>query len=368
MGDKYKKIKIAYCVSGLAGGVCKVIANYMKHMPDDYTVDIITQNITSEKYRELYEKLGFNIILVPSKSESIFRNMRTLYKLMQSQKYDIVHAHMTLTNCFPLFVASLCGVKIRVSHSHMAGNATFKSKLLAFLSCKVATDYFACGEEAGRYLYGNHKFQIINNAIELDKYYANDRIRKSQREKLEISENTIVVGHVGRFTYQKNHKKIIDIFAGYNKINPNSILLLVGKGEMYQEIKKIVSERGLGEKVIFTGIVDDVYNIIQAMDLFLLPSFYEGLCLAAVEIQACGIPCLFSNRVAYETKINDNVDFFSLDDSRDAINKKINKLLSMGRLVESAKFAQRGFDIQVEANKLDDFYKRRIKDEYMERT
>lgn len=363
-----RKIKIAYCVSGLAGGVCNVIANYMKHMPDDYKVDIITQNITSDKYRELYEKLGFNIVLVPSKSESILGNMHALYKLMRTKKYDIVHAHMTLTNCFPLFVAGLCGIKIRISHSHMAGKTTIKSKLLSFLSCRMATDYFACGENAGKYLYGSHEFQVINNAIELDKYSPNGIIRKRQREKFGINEETTVLGHVGRFTYQKNHEKIIDIFEKYNKINPDSVLLLVGGGEKYQEITRIVSERELNDKVIFTGIIDDVYNVIQAMDLFLLPSFYEGLCLAAVEIQACGIPCLFSDCVANETQINPNVDFFSLDDSSDVINTKINKLLAMERQIDKAKFAQRGFDIQVEAAKLDKFYKRRMKDEYMEHT
>lgn len=129
--------------------------------------------------------------------------------------------------------------------------------------------------------------------------------------------------------------------------------------------------RNLGmnnDKVVFTGIIDDAYNVIQAMDLFLLPSFYEGLCLAAVEIQACGIPCLFSDCVANETQINPNVDFFSLDDSSDVINTKINKLLAMERRIDKAKFAQRGFDIQVEAAKLDKFYKRRMKDEYMEHT
>ena len=363
-----KKIKIAYCVSGLAGGVCNVIANYMKYMPDDYAVDIITQNITSEKYRESYEKLGFNIVLVPSKSESILGNICALYKLMQSQKYDIVHAHMTLTNFFPLFVAGLCGIKIRVSHSHMAGKITIKSKLLSFLSCKVATDYFACGENAGKYLYGCREFQIINNAIELDKYSPNAETRKIQRNKLGINEETTVLGHVGRFTYQKNHERIIDIFGKFNKINPDSVLLLVGGGEKYQEITRIVSEKKLKDKVIFTGIIDDVYNVIQVMDLFLLPSFYEGLCLAAVEIQAGGIPCLFSDRVAYETKINQNVEFFSLNESNDVINTKIKKLLAMDRQIDKESFAQRGFDIRVEASKLDQFYKRRMKDEYMERT
>lgn len=363
-----KKIRIAYFVSGLAGGVCNVIANYMKHMPDDYIVDIITQNITSDKYRKLYEDLGYNIILVPSKSESVFRNFQAIYKLMKARRYDIVHAHMTLTNCFPLFIASLCGVKIRISHSHMAGKRTIKSIILAFMSRKFATDYFACGEEAGQYLYGKQKFQIINNAIELEKYYPNNEIRNSQREKFGIKDKTIVLGHVGRFTYQKNHKKIIDIFEQYHKKNPDSVLLLVGSGEEYQEIKKMVVDRGISKKVIFTGIINDVYNVIQAMDLFLLPSFYEGLCLAAVEIQACGIPCLFSNCVAYETKVNDNVDFFSLDDDDNLINKKIEKLLAMKRLPAKERFVKRGFDIQAEANKLDIFYKRRVKDGYMERT
>lgn len=359
-----KKIKIAYCVSGLAGGVCNVIMNYIKHMPDDYEITIITQCITSEKYLSLYQQEGFKIIAIPSKSESLYKNIKCLYKELKQEKYDIVHAHMTLTNCFPLFIALLCGVKIRISHSHMACKKSLKSYFLSLLTRVTATDYFACSVDAGKYLYGDRDFIILNNAIDLDKYSPNSETRTKERIKLKVDDDEILIGHVGRFTYQKNHIQLIDIFEAYHNYNSKSKLVMIGSGEELENIKKIVSERKLNDFVIFTGIINDVYKKIQALDLFILPSHYEGLCLAAVEVQACGIPCLFSNNVALETKINNNVFFFSLDDGIDNIIKKIDKTCKEEKIVDRETFKNRGFDIKTEAKKLDIYYKERIKNEF----
>ena len=358
---KNNKIKIAYCVSGLAGGVCNVIMNYLKYMPDDYDITIITQSVASEKYLNLYQDAGYKIITIPSKSESIFKNFKALYKEFKKENYDIVHAHMTLTNCFPLFIALICGIHVRISHSHMACKKNFKSLILSFFTRIMATDYFACGVEAGKYLYGNHNFIILNNAIDLGLYSPDIKKRNKERLELNVAEDEILLGHVGRFTYQKNHVHLINIFEKYHEHNSKSKLILIGSGEELENIKKIVFRKNLEEYVIFTGVINDVYNKIQALDLFILPSYYEGLCLAAVEVQACGIPCMFSDNVSFETKINDNVFFFSLDDDIENIIKMIDKVSSKKQELNEEAFKNRGFDIRSEANKLDIYYKLKIK-------
>ena len=298
-----KKIKIAFIMSGLAGGVGSVILNYFDFMPsDDYEIHIVTQDIKSDKYIEMYESRGFKVIKIPSKKESVVNNISCLMKLMKKNKYDIVHSHMTLTNFFPLVVAKICGVKIRISHSHMAEKHTIKTYILAFLAKIVATDYFACGQDAGKFLFGHSEFTVLKNAIDLEKYTFNYDIRIKERKELGAADDTIIIGHVGRFAKQKNHDFIIDVFSKINSIEPNSILVLVGTGELMEKMRKKVIDLNLQDKVKFLGLIDDVYRKLQAFDLFLLPSLYEGLCIAAVEAQATGVSCLFSDNVARETK------------------------------------------------------------------
>lgn len=357
-----KKIKIAFFVAGLAGGVGSVILNYFDFMPlQDYEVHIITQDIKSQKYIEMYEKRGFKVIKIPSKRESIMHNISCIIKIIKNNHYDIVHSHMTLTNFFPLLIAMVFGVKIRISHSHMAETHTLKTRILAWMSKIVATDYFACGMDAGKFLFGKNRFIVLKNAIDLDKYVFDEGIRKVERKELGANSETLIIGHVGRFAKQKNHDFIIDIFEKINSINSNTMLVLIGTGELMGEIREKVSSLGLEEKVFFLGLIDDVYKKLQAFDLFLLPSLYEGLCIAAIEAQATGVSCLFSDKVSNETKKNSNVDFLPLDYSIDRWVERCYELAKIGRRDCRKLLEEEGYDIKKEALKLDQFYKEKVK-------
>lgn len=171
----------------------------------------------------------------------------------------------------------------------------------------------ACGRDAGKWMFKNDKFQVINNAIDMDKLQFSIHTRNDIRNKYEIGNDCIVFGHVGRFEYAKNHEFLIDIFYEYQKINGNSCLLLLGSGSLFEKIQNKVCKLGIQDKVKFVGVVDNACDFYQAMDVFVLPSFYEGLPFCLVEAQASGLPCLVSDKVTNESYITPNVIELSVD-------------------------------------------------------
>ncbi len=362
MADKKDKIKIAHCLSGLDGGVASVILNYFDHMPlDDYEVDIISQGEPKQLYMDRYGARGFRVCMVPSKKDSLFGNFKALFALMRQRRYHIVHAHMTLTNFFPLFVALLCGTKVRISHSHLASNNTVKSRVLAFLSGMVATDSFACGEAAGKFLFGDSPFTELKNAIDLQEYRFDEETRREEREKLGIGTDERLVGHIGRFSKQKNHEFLIDIFEHLHKKMPDSRLMLIGDGELEGRVREKVCQRGLQDSVIFCGAVNDVTRKLQAMDLCLLPSLYEGLPVVAIEAQAAGLGCVLSESITHEVQLCPNVRFVSLKSGVEKWNDVCVELIGMERQDNTSQLKKAGYDIWQEAERLDAFYRARVK-------
>ena len=181
-------------------------------------------------------------------------------------------------------------------------------------SKKYATDYFACSELAGRWLFGDKTFEqgkvtIINNAIDLDKFKYDEKVRKEKRKELNINDDTLVVGHIGRFVAQKNHTFLIDIFSELHKKEKNSILLLIGQGPLIGEIKQKVETLGISDSVKFLGQRDDVNELYNAMDLFLFPSLYEGLGMVLIEAQANGLPCIASTEVPKNARVSKKISF-----------------------------------------------------------
>ncbi len=359
---KMDKIYIAFCMSGLEGGVSGVIFNYFDHMPrENYEIDIISQGEAKQLYIEKCESRGFHIHMVPSKKESFWGNIKALYNLMHEKKYHIVHAHMTLTNCFPLCVALICGIKVRISHSHLAGYHTISSRILAFLSKIVATDYFACGQDAGKFLFGNAPFIELKNAIDLQEYRCNEDMREQERTNLGIGLNEKVIGHIGRFTRQKNHDFLIDIFECVHSKMPNTKLMLIGDGELEKSIKEKVCTKGLINSVIFCGAIGDVSCKLQAMDLCLFPSLLEGLPLAVIEAQAAGIPCVLSDRISKEVCHSKNVRFESLERGANEWSKVCLALIEGEKCDNLPQLRNAGYDITAEAEKLDKFYRKKLK-------
>lgn len=239
--------------------------------------------------------------------------------------YKVVHMHSSSKNYMILKYAKKYGIPIRIAHSHnidfqtknplkkLIGNL-FKKPLI-----KYATDYFACSKIAGEWLFGediveSDKFRVIHNAIDYDKFKYNDDIRNEIRRKLGFNDSDIVVGHVGRFVTQKNHSFLIDVFYKCYEQNNNYKLLLVGTGELEELIKEKVRSLGIENNVIFAGFQSNVSDYMQAMDLFVFPSLFEGLGLVLVEAQAGGLPCIATYKaIPDEVKINNNFYFTDLN-------------------------------------------------------
>ena len=225
-----------------------------------------------------------------------------------------------------------------------------------------ATDYMCCSELAGRWLFGNKEYDkgnvyLLNNAIDLDKFKYDEKIRSEKRKKLNISDDTLVIGHVGRFVEQKNHRFLIDIFNEIHKQNSNSILLLAGQGPLMEEIKSKVESLGLEKFVIFLGQRNDIDELYQAFDVFCLPSLYEGLPVVGVEAQATGLLCIFSDDMTKETKVLDTTEFLSLKQSAEEwANDIVKKQSKYKRKDVKNIIADNNFDIIFESKKLENKY------------
>ncbi|HOO25406.1 MAG TPA: glycosyltransferase family 1 protein, partial [Clostridiales bacterium] len=227
-------------------------------------------------------------------------------------EYKIIHSHLEATTGIILEAARETDKSVRIAHAHNSSHnrsSVFYHLENLFKDCckrkikNSATDYFACSELAADFLFGRNapERKLIKNAIGGEKYIFSQETRREIRKEFIIEDDTCVIGHVGRFYEQKNHLFLIEVFEKYQRINPSSILWLIGDGKIEEKIRKEVSSRGIEEKVVFWGQRSDVADLMQAMDVFMLPSKHEGLSLALVEAQTAGLPCLVSDRVTTES-------------------------------------------------------------------
>ena len=353
----------------VGGGVESVIMNYYRHL-DHSKVQfdfICDEDSTRIPYDEI-KKLGGRVFLVP-KYQNLPKYLKVLEKLFKENQYRIVHSNINTLSVFPLYAAKKAGVPIRISHSHSTSNPkewkrNFIKNILRPFSKRYATDYFACSEVAGRYLFGNKTFnrgevKIIHNAIDIDKFKFDEVARKKLRKELGIKDSTIVIGHVGRFVQQKNHTFLVDIFKEYHKKNPDSKLLLVGSGPLEDEIKKKVERLGLKDSVLFLGQRDDINKLYSVMDIFCLPSLYEGLPVVGVESQAAGLPIIFSNGVSHEAIISKNAKIVPTQETG-AYIKKMDEITQENKQRALASINE-NMSIKNEAPKLEAIYCRPLK-------
>lgn len=321
---KEEPIRVAQIMGKwLGGGVESVVMNYYKNInKEKIQFDFICDNDSTNIPYKKIEELGGKVILIPPYQKP-FKYHKELKKVLKKEKYKIVHSHLTTMSVFSLFAAKCAGVPVRIAHAHTTTNKkeikkNFLKQILRPFSKVFATDYMCCSEIAGRWLFGNKEYDkgnvyLLNNAIDLDKFKYDENIRKLKRKELHIADNILVIGHVGRFVEQKNHRFLIDIFNEVHNQNNNSILLLAGQGPSMEEIKMKVKSLGLEECVKFLGQRNDINELYQAFDVFCLPSLYEGLPVVGVEAQTSGLLCIFSNDMTKETKILNSTEFLSLN-------------------------------------------------------
>lgn len=306
------------------GGVEAVVMNYYRHMDrNKIQFDFIVDNDSSCPQEQEILSLGGRVIRI-APYQSIIANMRDLKRLFKENDYKIVHAELTTISVFSLAVAKACGVPVRICHGH---NTTCKGEtkknilkyMLRSFSKIFATHYFACSDYAGKWLYGksidkSKRYKIIPNAVDTEKYKFDPEVRETVRKELGI-EDKFVIGHIGRFVYQKNHDFLIDIFSEVYKRNNNAVLLLIGEGALLDDVKAKVHKLALDDVVYFLGARKDANRLYQAFDVFCLPSRYEGLPVVGVEAQIAGLPCVFSSAITKETKFTDYLTFVDLKQS-----------------------------------------------------
>lgn len=343
------------------GGLETMLMNYYRNIDrSKVQFDFIEHRQERSDYDDEIEALGGRIYrvsrLIPW-SRSYRKELKTLFRA--HPEYRIVHVHQDCLSAVALQCAKECGVPVRVAHSHNSTqdkNLKYLFKLFyKRLIPRYATGLFACSMDAGNWMFGGANYQILNNAIPAKQYAFSAEKRSAIRKQLGLS-GKFAVGLVGRFSPQKNHLFLLDIFRAVVDMEPSAMLLLVGDGELREVIKKRIEQLGLRDKVIMTGIRTDISALLQAMDVFVMPSHYEGLSLAVVEAQAAGLPCFISDKVPIECKMTDLVQQLSLSDPAEVWARAILYTKGAERRDTYREIAAAGFDIESNAESLQEFY------------
>lgn len=328
-----EKVKILCVLNALnkCNGIATYVMNYYKYFDHNKVkMDfLVVSDDICEEYKSLVDFYSDNIYICSEFSiKNFFRAKKELNNILSNNRYDIVYCHILYTGYFYFMYAKKFKIEHRILHSH---NTPIKNKnvvkellyrIMSKLAVKSATDYFACSKDAGEYLFKGKEYLVIKNAINLDIYKYNENKRNQVRKLLNIN-NEFLICQVGRFREQKNHKFSVDFFEQLLNVNNNCKLIFVGDGPLENEIKEYVTYKNLKEKVIFLGVRNDVNEILQAMDVFILPSLFEGLGIVAIEAQASSLPCIVSDVVPREVQISDKIEFVSLNNIEEWINKTL---------------------------------------------
>lgn len=343
-------------------GITSVIYNYISNMNrENLQIDFIAYSDINFDLKKQFEGIG-KVRIVPTRKGDFKKYVKGLKKVL-SNKYDVVHIHGNSgTMAIEAVIARIYRVKKIIVHCHSTTcNYPILNKILTPIMKIVSTDFVACSNDAGKWLFKKN-YMVFNNAIDLKKFEYNKVIREKYRKQLDL-ENNFVIGHIGHFREQKNHHFLIDIFKELHKICPEAKLLLVSDGPLFEDIKNKVNKFNLQNDVIFLGRRNDVDKLYQAMDCFVFPSKWEGLGMVLVEAQASGLPCCVSDVVPLEAKCTDIIYYKSLSDNAkewakfiiNIKNKNNNRNISFGDKIRNC-----GFDIKYEAEKLNKLYENNV--------
>ncbi|WP_160722277.1 glycosyltransferase family 1 protein [Bacillus sp. USDA818B3_A] len=282
-----------------------------------------------------------------------------------NNQYQIVHSHLDKMSGLVLREAKKTGIPIRISHSHNTRSeggmvARFYKSLIGSLITPNSTHLVACSNDAAQWLFKEkyHTTTIVKNGIDIDRFKFSTEIRNHVRNELGLDHSTFVLSHVGRFNHQKNHSYLLEIFLEVTKEIPNSVLVLVGDGELRPEIENKIQILNLQDKVKLLGIRSDIPELLQAFDLFIFPSLHEGLPVSLIEAQGSGLPCVISNHISNEVDLGLNlIDYASLANINSWVKKiKLSKILQFKRDGVSEQIIKQGFDIRKTANFIEDYY------------
>lgn len=345
------------------GGIEAFMMNYVRHMDSKVVhIDFAVTGLEKGAYDDELKSLGCKIYRLPKKSKHPIGYQRKLKKVFSTGKYEIIHSHADAMSCWVLKVAKECGIPVRIAHSHNTQHLTtnpIKLQINEFARKKInkyATDRFACSNEAGKWLFGDASFTVIHNAIDANDFAFDVANRKALRKQYNISDDDILLGHVGRFDIQKNHTFLIDMFAELSKRNDSYKLLCVGDGWLRDDIEKQIKDNNLTEKVILAGQQKNAKDYYNAFDLYVFPSLFEGLGFVLIEAQANGLTCINSDDVPQETNLSGADKMLYLPLEKEVWVDKLLELGTPDRYDGGKYVAEHGYDITHEVKKLEDIY------------
>lgn len=353
-----KKKILVFGLSDRVGGVETFYFSYYRKLDKNkYQIDFVSKYGVVYGSEEIKQN-GGKTYSIPTLKSNPIKHYSDLNKIYKEGNYDIVHAnHSSISNIMHLKLAKKHKVKKIIIHSHNCGYQTN----LFFRICHninkirikyICTHFLACTKDAGKWLFGsNYPVTVLNNALDIDKFRYNQNDRDEIRKQLKIKDE-VVIGHVGRMCYQKNQEFLVRVFKEYNNLNKNSKLILIGTGKDEDMIKDLIKELDLESNVIIIHS-DECYKYYSAFDIFAFPSRYEGLGIVGIEAQINGLPCLFSDVIPKDIKINDNTQFLSINNTKEWIDSLNSKKLKRVNKINSR---INKYDINKEAKKLDKIY------------
>ena len=362
-----EKIKILNVISGglKRDGITLSQLDYMKEINKDlFEIDVAAVHNNSEEIINQLTEYGCNVIRFPDRKKQTFKYISKLNKTIKENKYDIIHVHgSSALISVELVTAKRNGVKVRIAHSrNTKTEKMLLHKILKPIFNKSYTFAIACGEEAGKWLFGEKPFTILHNGKDLSVYSYNNNTRTKIREQFKL-ENKKALATVGNCNNQKNQFFLIDTFENVHKQDPNTHLYLMGDGPNRNKLEEKVKELGLENSVTFLGRVDNANEIINAMDAMLLPSFYEGLPNVVLEWQANGIKSFISDTITRECKVSDLVEYIPINNGVTPWTEKIMNLepFNEANRIENSKAGCQGlidnsFEIKSNVKKLEDIY------------
>lgn len=352
------------------GGAETMIMNYYRQIDrSKIQFDFLVNRPYEAAYEKEIQELGGKIFrMCPLYPQYFGRYKKEVREFLKAHpEYQIIHSNLEERSYFALKEAKKLKIPVRISHSHNAPRGfDLKSIIRYYFRANLkpqVTHMFTCGEEAGIWLYGKkQQDQVImmNNAIDAKLYQYHPAVEEEMRKELGL-EGKFVIGHVGRFFPQKNHTFLIEIFAKVYQQNKNAVLLLVGGGELETEIKAKVEELNLTEVVKFLGVRSDIHRVMQAFDVFILPSLFEGFPVTMVEAQAAGLPCIISDQVPPQCAITKNVEIISLKQSPQQWAERLLSYQNTKKQNTYETIVKQNFDIKANAQWLQQFYLEELK-------
>jgi glycosyltransferase involved in cell wall biosynthesis len=366
------KIKVLNVITGglISDGITSSWLSFCEainkdNLDDDVQIDFaFIEGVSENSIEEKFHSFGCNTPHLPSRMKNPLHYTKELIHLLKAGGYSIVHTNGSSSLlCFELYAGWRAAVKVRIAHSRNT-NCSFKAlhRFLKIPFSWLCNGRIACGQDAGRWLFGDRNFTILHNGKDFSKFCYSEHLRVETREKL-LLKDKFVIGHVGKFNEQKNHRFLVDIFEEVKSEIPNSILYLIGDGPLLEDVKRYVDDKNLSTDVVFAGAINDVHKRLNAMDVMVFPSLFEGLPNVVLEWQAMGLPCIVSSSITRECAPSNLVRFLNLSQSANEWAKEVLAIYNSkyDRVVQSKEgtlaLQKAGFDISKNAEQLMGLYK-----------